>query len=244
MRIQRGLAALTVVAGLTLAAPAAAQAVYSIQSGTYSAVNNSGPCVIGPCSSYAMSDTVSGTFTVTAPFAPNLTNFDIGPDIQAFSFDDGAVAYESSNPRARIANALISTDATGAITDYRLVFQVLHGTGSTYPVATDSDVEARFSYFLYEGGFAAAGRNNYVCLIRRGDSAASGPGTCGSDNSVVDSYPDGSSRWTSGATPTTPVLVSYTPPPVPTLTEWAMIGLTGLMALGGAVFVQRRRHTV
>lgn len=230
----RWLAGAAATALIALAAPAAAQAVYSIQSGTYSTVNDmGGVCTVGPCSPYALTDRVEGTFTIPAPFAANLTNYDFGPDLQAFSIDDGAVVYDSSNPRSRIANAVVSTDASGNITGYRIVLQVLHGTGATYPVNDYADVEARFSYFLYEGGFAAAGRNNQVCLIRRADSAASGPGTCGSANGGPDSNIDSSSRFTGGATPTTPVLVSYTPPPIPTLSEWAMI-LLGLLLAGAA----------
>lgn len=240
----RWIAALSSAALLCLATPVASQALYSIQSGTYSTVNDmGGVCALGPCSPYSLSDRVAGTFSVPAPFAPNLTNYDFGPDLLAFNIDDGAVVYDSADPRSRIANAVISTDAAGNITDYRIVLQVLHGTGATYPVNDFGDVEARFSYFLYEGGFAAAGRNNYVCINRRGDSAASGPGTCGSSNGGPDSDIDNNSRFTGGGTPTTPVLVSYAPPVavVPTLSEWAMI-LFGLMLTGGAALhLQRRR---
>ncbi|MBX3477442.1 MAG: IPTL-CTERM sorting domain-containing protein [Brevundimonas sp.] len=240
------LAAAAATAVISLAGPAAAQAVYSVQSGTYSTVNDmGGVCTVGPCSPYSLADRVQGVFTVPAPFAPNLTNYDFGPDLLAFDIDDGAVIYDSTDPRARIANAVISTDGAGNITGYRLVLQVLHGTGATYPVNNFADVEARFSYFLYEGGFAAAGRNNYVCLDRRGDSAASGPGTCGSSNGGPDSDIDNSSRFTGGGAPTTPVLVSYAPPVavVPTMTEWAMI-LFGLLLAGGAAMHLQRRRTV
>lgn len=234
------------VLSLTAAAPAAAQAVYRIESGTYSTVNDmGGVCSIGPCSPYSLADKVTGTFTVATPFAANLTNFDFGPSLQGFSFDDGAVLYNSTDPRARIGEARVSTDASGNITAYRLVFEVLHGAGSSYPVNDYGDLEARFSYFLYEGGFAAAGRNNNVCLIRSGSSAASGPGTCLPSNGAPGNDIDASSRFTGAATPFTPVLLSYTPPaPVPTMTEWAMILLGVLMAGGAALTIQQRRKLV
>jgi hypothetical protein len=230
-----GLGVVAAIAALALAGPAAAQAIYSIRSGVYSSVNDmGGVCTIGPCAPYALSDRVEGTFTTSAPFAPNLTNHDFGPDILAFNVDDGAVIYDSANPRTRIASALISTDGAGDITGYRLVLQVLHGTATTYPINTFTDVEARFSFVLYEGGFAAAGRNNHVCLQRRGDSAAAGPGACATNSSAgPDADIDASSRFTGGAAPTTPVLVSYAPPAaIPTLSEWAMI-LFGLVLAGG-----------
>lgn len=40
------------------------------------------------------------------------------------------------------------------------------------------------------------------------------------------------------------VSLCYTPPPIPTLTEWAMIGLTGLLALCGVAVMERRRRFV
>lgn len=249
MKINRlkvgGLGVLAATAALALAGPTAAQAIYSIRSGVYSSVNDlGGVCTVGPCAPYALSDRVEGTFTIAKPFAPNLTDHDFGPEILAFDVDDGAVAYDSANPRARIANALVSTDGAGNITGYRLVLQVLHGTGATYPVNTYTDVEARFSFVLYEGGFAAAGRNNHVCLQRRGDSAAAGPGACGSSNMGgpgADNGIDASSRFTGGATPTTPVLASYTAPAtIPTLSEWAMILFSLLLAGGTALHLKRR----
>jgi len=250
MKINRlkvaGLGVLAAAAISALAGPAAAQAIYSIRSDVYWSVNHmGGVCTLGPCAPYAPSDRVEGTFTITKPFAPNLVNHDFGPDILAFDVDDGAVAYNSADPRARIANALVSTDGAGNITGYRLVLQVLHGTGATYPVNTYTDVEARFSFVLYEGGFAAAGRNNHVCLQRRGDSAAAGPGTCGSSNMggpQADNAIDANSRFTDGATPTTPVLVSYTATPavIPTLSEWAMMLFSLALAGGTALHLKRR----
>ncbi len=243
-RLARAVTALAGVALLSMSAAghAVAQAVYSVESGTYSAVNDmGGVCSIGPCSPYSMADKVTGTFTLATPFAPNLTNFDFGPSLKSYSFDDGAVLYSSTNPRARIGEATVSTDASGNITAYRLVFEVLHGAGSTYPVNDYADLEARFSYFLYEGGFAVAGRNNYVCLIRGGSSAASGPGTCLPTNGAPGNDIDSSSRFTSGATPVTPVLASFTPAPIPTMTEWAMILFGVMLAGGAAMMIQRRR---
>lgn len=240
------LGVLAATGALALAAPAAAQAVYKIQSGFYSTVNDmGGVCAVGPCRPYALSDRIEGTFTISAPFAPNLTDHDFGPDILAFNVDDGAVVYDSANPRARIAKARISTDAAGKITGYRLALQVLHGTGTTYPVNTHTDVEARFSFFLYEGGLGAAGRNNHVCLQRRGDSAAAGPGVCGSGDGGPDHVSDGSSRFTGVATPTTPVLLSYTAPPatIPALSEWGMI-LFGLILAGGTALHLKWRKAV
>lgn len=243
-RLARAATALAGAALVSMSAAghAAAQAVYSIESGTYSAVNDmGGVCSIGPCSPYSMADKVTGTFTLAAPFAPNLTNFDFGPSLKSYSFDDGAVVYKSTDPRARIGEARVSTDASGNITAYRLVFEVLHGVGSTYPVNDYADVEARFSYFLYEGGFAVAGRNNYVCLIRGGSSAASGPGTCLPTNGGPGSNIDSSSRFTSAAMPVTPVLESFTPATIPTMSEWAMILLGVLLAGAAALTIQRRR---
>ncbi|MGO4408517.1 MULTISPECIES: IPTL-CTERM sorting domain-containing protein [unclassified Brevundimonas] len=54
--------------------------------------------------------------------------------------------------------------------------------------------------------------------------------------------PRPSSRFTSGATPVTPVLVSFTPAPIPTMTEWAMV-LFGVMLAGGAALTIQRRRT-
>ncbi|MFC5344671.1 IPTL-CTERM sorting domain-containing protein [Brevundimonas staleyi] len=74
--------------------------------------------------------------------------------------------------------------------------------------------------------------------VRNFNTGLTAEGTCTGGGACSGAY--GTPRSLTGGTVTGVVLAA----PVPTLTEWAMIGLTGLLATAGAVMVMRRRQTV
>jgi hypothetical protein len=63
--------------------------------------------------SFTLSESVSGSFTVSTPLAPDLAYGPITP--LAFSFSDGADAFDNTTPSYTLEDIYLSTDSTGAI---------------------------------------------------------------------------------------------------------------------------------
>jgi chitinase len=72
----------------------------------------------------------TGYFTTAVALPANLASVDITAQITSYDFSDGAFSVDSSDPSARIALALVSTDAGGHITSSILIVQRwLNGPG-------------------------------------------------------------------------------------------------------------------
>ncbi|GMU73679.1 MAG: hypothetical protein DYH14_11195 [Betaproteobacteria bacterium PRO3] len=102
---------------------------------TYQYVGPTYSIVSGP---YATSQRVTGQFTTATPLAPNLPSANILAQVTSYSFSDGVHTYASSDPNARVYSFVAGTDATGAIANWALDFQVWtsgsipHGAGDHY----------------------------------------------------------------------------------------------------------------
>jgi hypothetical protein len=78
---------------------------YSATVTPYASVNNftAAPCPVGQsCVNFTTSMTQSGSFTVAAPLAPNLTSVDIHASVLSYSFSDGVNTYSSIDPSSRL----------------------------------------------------------------------------------------------------------------------------------------------
>lgn len=69
---------------------------------------------------YTTSMTVSGWFQTASPLAANLTGADVSAALTAYSFSDGVQTLSESNSYVR--NVVLSTDGSGAPTDWALTF--------------------------------------------------------------------------------------------------------------------------
>jgi len=79
---------------------------------------------------------VTGSFTTAAPLANNLTNANIGLLVTAYSFNDGVTTYTNSDAQSRKDQFIVTTDGSGAITNYRIFlhrWQTVGATPVTHP---------------------------------------------------------------------------------------------------------------
>jgi hypothetical protein len=108
---------------------ASAVTIYSFTGGNFDTINRDDPL---PAGSYTTAMKVTGSFTVAAPFAPNLTFFDILPTslILDLSFSDGRQTIDLSNfgPTAFGSAIQIATDSLGAITSFDIGFATVPPT--------------------------------------------------------------------------------------------------------------------
>ncbi|MFC5344132.1 IPTL-CTERM sorting domain-containing protein [Brevundimonas staleyi] len=206
---------------------------YVVTSQTYNGVDNSmaTPCELAPCPSFTTSMKIQGSITFAAPLAPNLSVADIpASQIVAYHFEDGVTTYDKSDPRSRIFVVKMSTDGAGAVTNFDIRFNrwnVAPGTG---------DVTGRLGYFEARPA-AVSALANMQCMGAPSTSTSSGEtDTCSSVNFGADTVV---SQNIGGVV----TFVLAPAPPVPTLSEWAMILLGLTLAGAAAVVIQRRRMT-
>jgi len=200
--------------------------------GNYTLLTNFTLCVTGPCQNFNTGIGASGSFTTSAPLAANLAGANITPLVTAFSFSDGIHTYSSTDLAARIFLFNVSTNASGAITTTDIRIQRWL-TGTSPHVPGD-----RHSWIFFQ----ATGEvdHNAECLT----VAASPAGVADSCTLVLGadtsrSLAFGSARvWSIAAAPVASAAIS-----VPTLSEWGVILLVGLVALAAFV-VPRHRFKV
>ena len=206
----------------------AQETVYTITSiGTYSSVTNfTPPCAFGPCQNYTTAMGVSGWFRTAAPLAPNLSNAQVHAQVTAYSFNDGLNTYSSGDPNGRVLEFRVSTDALGAISFGTSIFLETWQTGTSPHVVGDRLGILRLSRT------SGSGRNNGACGNVSVLPPSGMPDTCMSITvtpSLGGSVPsDAGISWSSAP--------YVAPPPttaIPTLSEWGLIMLAGLMGWAG-----------
>jgi hypothetical protein len=220
---------LVLVAGLATAAAAHAQsALYSFSAPAYTTTSNhtAADCspVIGGCVTYTAGLSVSGSFTMATAIPASFSG-SVTPT--SWSFSNGVNTLSSSSPAARIS-ITATTNGSGVLTSATLnANQWLDGLGSGH--ASDAAINNTSSNI----------RTNYVQIFSNGTGSGISQSGCFTISPVdrcggflFDSYSSGGNF--SGGTWTTTI-----PAPVPTLSQWAMALLMGLLGVAG--FLRLRR---
>ena len=226
---------LLLLAGLCFSAGVLAATTYTYTGGQYTSFTNfTAPCASGPCQNYLAGSSINGSFTTGTALAAGLTNANVYPSVTGFSFTDGINTYSSADVNARVWEFIVSTGPSGNISAFQILVQ-LWRTGSSPHSTAD-----RFSYILITSPGGVNAENNQPCGNTVGVSVAGVPDTC-----IVSNGPDASSSrgqtasvgtWVGGAIG--PVIPPATT--IPTLSDWAMIVLSLLLA-AFAVYALRRR---
>ena len=204
--------------GLVTGGAALADSTYSFVGVNYSTVTNNTTCTVGTCASYTTSQHIVGSFTTTLPLGGGLVDFAITP--ASYSFNDGVNTIASSNPEARIYRFKVYTDGQGRITAARIIV-------SAWTTATHTTL-GRSNGILINADSAV---NNAGC-----SSVITSPESGVTDicNAAADSNTSFAQQSTQG------VWTSPAPSAVPTLSEWALILLGSVLALGGFWWTRKR----
>lgn len=226
-----------VLAAAVLAQASVWAATYTYAGPPYTAPNlhNFSNCIpgYGSCGAYTTAMAQSGWFTTAAPVPANLNNQDITVDVTAFSFSDGLTTYSSGDPQVALAYITATTTGGG------LVFTVnVQRWQTPGPHAQGDHLDTMNIHF--------GGTHNAECSTLPVTNAQ-GAVMCGTTyaGDVFSSWrgnADDPGTWTFSALP--PVVVPPAPNginAVPTLSEWSLLLLAGL--LGGLGYgVQRWRQ--
>lgn len=236
--------------GLT-ATPAASQVVYYVTGAPYTAVANSTACPVGDCSAtYTTQQRLSGTVTFFGPLDPDLDvqTSDVGPMIEDFNLSDGQNTYRlmapdgmSFTPNIVINAAAVSTNAGREITAFEFKIDRTNGSPFSVSAAASPDVKTRVASIYFSSVHPLVlVQNNARCTLRGASSTGTPSANLRGCQNTVPVASEGAANATSSA-----VTMSLTPPPtpVPTLSEWAMLLLGGLLAGGAALTIHRRRTT-
>ena len=144
-----------------LVTPTAAKTIYGLVGGDYDPATRTGV--------YASATGITGSFTTTSRLPPNLTNAPIAgmPGglglVKAWSFNDGVFTYTKANSAIYQDKGIyfqVSTDAAGAVTNFRIVLTI-PAVGAAVGQAAE---------FLYLG-FSGAG----IVQVVRGNCGAVTP---------------------------------------------------------------------
>lgn len=212
----------------------AQETVYTITSiGTYSSVTNfTPPCAFGPCQNYTTAMGVSGWFRTAAPIAPNLSGAQVHAQVTAYSFSDGLNTYTSGDSNGRVHQFQVSTNALGAISSGTYIQLQTWQTGASPHVVGDR-VAA-----LFLDDASGAGRNNAQCDSVSGPPPSGAPDICMTVSAL---FGQGSSAASNaGISWTSAPYVAPATSAIPTLSEWGLIMLAGLMGWAGS---RARRRT-
>jgi hypothetical protein len=230
---------------LFLAAMAATSAwastTYTFSSSNYSTLTNFTSCVTGPCANYTAAMSLSGSFTIATALPPNFNvsppgAIDLTPQLISYSFSDGINTYANTNPNTRIYQFVVTTDSAGNINVSSILLELWqsgslpHSVGDRVSLwnsngpsinVADNDLSC-----TSVGGGTSSGMTD-VCLLAITDtSSSSARATQGS--------------WTGGGTGGGGGGGGTPPTTVPTLGEWGMIILTGLLV--GFAWLRLRRQ--
>jgi hypothetical protein len=183
--------------------------------------------------------TLSGSNTVNAPFCADIPSGEVGVS-KAFSpatngpggISTLTITLLNSNPTpATLTAALIDTLPAGVVIAPSPNASTTCGGGVVTATAGGSSVT------LSAGSTIQGGAPGTCVIIVNVTAAAVG--------TYTNTIPVGALITSNGnnPAPAVAVLVISAIPPVPTLSEWAMIGLAGMLCLT-AVFALRRRRTI
>lgn len=220
-------AALALATGLLAGQAVAQSSTYTVTStGPYASVTPVSSCTTGPtypCASFTTAMGVSGSFTVSAPLAANLSDVEIGGQISAYQFSSGLHTVSSTHPNSRLSTFRVTTDASGRITTINSIAALQWlGAGSASNRYNAAGIAS----------MSGVGAYNLECQIK-GTGSSGVTDTCLSATSTTTSQSNAHSS---------PVALALdAPAAVPTMTEWAMILFGALLAGASALMIHRRR---
>lgn len=176
---------------------------------------------------------MTGSFTTTTPLAPNLSDANITGLVTTYSFSDGVNSYVSSDTNARIFAFRVSTDASGTIINWDIVLKVWESGTSPH---SSGDKISVMSTMLSTAWGANDHAFDEITCVTVGVSSTSGV----SDVCIVEAV----GTWLGDATTqdaTGSWIQKTTATSIPTLSEWGMIILSSLLALGTVLVMRRQR---
>ncbi len=187
-------------------------------------VDFTAPCGVGPCQNFTLAMGPSGSFTVSSPLAANLANANVLASVTSFSFNDGLTTYTNTDPNVRVHRIRVTTNAAAAITAVDILIERWESGTSPHAIGD------RFSFIF----LPSTARRNAVCSSV-GVSPAGVADSCNSENV------DASSSQASGATISwTSAAVATSTASIPTMSEWGLLLMAGLMGMGGYFALRRR----
>ncbi|KRD22113.1 MULTISPECIES: IPTL-CTERM sorting domain-containing protein [Acidovorax] len=202
-------------------------ATYTYAGPPYSATNlhNYTNCIpgFGNCGTYTTAMAQAGSFTTAAPLPGNLNFTDITAQVTSFSFSDGLTTYSSSDPQVTLVSVMATT--TGGILEFGVIVQRWQASA---PHAVGDHLD--------QMNIHLGGSHNAECQTVP-VSTTQGAIMCGTTyvGDVYSSWHDTNTGgvWTLAATP------PAAPTAVPTLGEWGLVLLAGLLA---ALGLRQRRE--
>jgi len=207
---------------LGLIALLATASVFAATTYTYT-----GPTYTTVSGAFTTSMRITGSFTTATPLVPNLAGVDITGQVTSYSFSDGVNTYTSSDANARIYQFTVATDANGMISWAGILLEVWEN-GTSPHVAGDN-----FSYMGTGEGDQAI--DTLPCTVVGVSPYSAVADACidATESSGLGSATVGAlGSWTGGQIAATSI---------PTLSEWGMIILSSLLALG-TILTLRRQH--
>ena len=185
--------------------------------------NFTAPCGVGNCGSFTPAMFQSGWFTTLHPLPAGLGNANIASLVTGFEFSDGLTTY-SSAAGDFLYSAYADTAANGAFINADLTF--FHWDTAVVQHGRVNQMSLH--------GFV---NHNYDCdTVNVPGNGVCNVSNAGTSSSYVDDHPRTTGTW----------LVTGLPAPgagvnaVPTLSEWGVLLLAGLMAgIGGWLARQR-----
>ena len=193
-----------------------------------------GPAYTLVTGTYTTSMQITGSFTTAAPLAPNLSDVDITGQVTSYSFSDGVNTYTNSDINARIFAFKVSTDASGTITYWGIVLKLWES--GTSPHSTGDKISFMSTMLSTVWGANDRAYDEITC-ITVGDSSYSGV----SDVCIVEAAGSWLGSATVNATGSWTSQTAATATSIPTLSEWGMIILSSLLALGTVLVMRRQR---
>ena len=88
------------------------------------------PCNQGDCANFTTAMKQTGSFTISAPLAPNLAGVNVKAQITSFSFHDGLTQYTNGN--SELFFAVVWTNAQGDITGENIAIARWQATPGKY----------------------------------------------------------------------------------------------------------------
>lgn len=220
------------LAGAMSVGAATASTTYTMTQSAAGDPSNATACPAGQCANYAAHATLSASFTVPNPLAPNLNNVEIGPTVTAYTFTDPLQTITNTDPLSRKVQFTVSTNGSGAITDININVQQwqnsVHAASNATNVASN-----RYNEIVINGDGGLV--HNQYCTRINNVSASGDADTCafdagGAAQGVSEIFGFGVGTWTAPQ-----------PANVPTLSEQAALILASLIGGAGILLLMRRR---
>ncbi|WP_242421499.1 IPTL-CTERM sorting domain-containing protein [Acidovorax sp. Root267] len=200
--------------------------IYSATSTSpYTSKSDFSLCGAGPCQNFTLTMGPSGSFTTSSPLPGGLISANIFPLITAFSLSDGINTYSSADPAVRVVQVLVTTDPSGVVVNTN-IFIARWLTGTSPHVVND-----RVSRIQIAGGIGSALHN-----IRCGAVAVAPSGV---PDACTASFPDTSASGAGLAAVAWAAAPAPSPASIPTLSEWGLILMAGLLVLASLAALRR-----